>query len=236
MTKKKIIRRKLQRKQQTPEREQSALQIVQSNLATTDALNSAASCKTTSAQLSSSKVPTIQRRELANSLGHSLGNRHLYQAISTGASSVIQTKVKRKTKATTKWSIKLALSGGAGHAGLGGAFAIGKLKNRKTGQVVEGEFMGGGIGIGLQTPGASPPWGNWVNFTTEDVCTFEDFDGTLARLTTAGVGLSVLGYSLAWISFPLRGANSIYVGGFNMGAVGADAGTNVGTWNVHDSY
>ncbi|NES82756.1 MAG: DUF4157 domain-containing protein [Moorea sp. SIO2B7] len=135
--------------------------------------------------------------------------------------------------ATNQWSIKMAIGGGAGHAGLGGAFAIGRVKNRLTGQEAEGSFVGGGIGIGLQTPGANPGWGDWVDFTSEDVCTLEDFDGTLARLTSAGAGIGLIGYSLAWISFPMRGANAIYVGGFNMGALGADAGSNVGTWNVH---
>ncbi len=137
-----------------------------------------------------------------------------------------------QANATNQWSIKMTIGGGAGHAGIGGAFAIGKLKNRRTGQIAEGSFIGGGIGIGLQTPGADPGWGDWVDFETEDICTFNDFDFTLARLTTAGAGAYV-GYSLAWISFPLRGANSIYVGGFNVGAVGADAGSNVGEWNIH---
>ena len=135
--------------------------------------------------------------------------------------------------ATDRWAIKMSLGGGAGHLGLGGTFAIGQLKNRRTGQVAQGSFLGGGIGVGLQTPGADPGWGDWVNFTTEDICTFADFDNTLARLTTAGGGIAIVGYSLAWISFPMRGANSIYVGGFNMGALGADAGSNVGNWNIH---
>lgn len=135
--------------------------------------------------------------------------------------------------ATNQWSIKMAIGGGAGHAGVGGAFAMGKLKNRRTGQIAEGSFIGGGIGVGLQTPGVDPGWGDWTDFTTEDICTFDDFDFTLARLTSAGAGIALIGYSATWISFPLRGANSIYVGGFNMGALGADAGSNVGEWNIH---
>ncbi|WP_373400855.1 hypothetical protein V8V91_17130 [Algoriphagus halophilus] len=134
--------------------------------------------------------------------------------------------------ATNQWAIKLTLAGGGGHAGLGGAFAIGQLKNRRTGQIAEGSFVGGGIGVGLQTPGADPGWGDWTDFVTEDICTFDDFDNTLSRLTTAGAGAFV-GYGMAWISFPMRGANSIYVGGFNVGAVGIDAGSNVGNWNIH---
>jgi outer membrane protein OmpA-like peptidoglycan-associated protein len=134
--------------------------------------------------------------------------------------------------ATDQWAIKLSLSGGGGHAGLGGAGALGVLKNRRTGQTAQGSFQGGGIGVGLSTPGADPGWGDYENFTTDSRVTFEDFDGTLARLTTAGAGIAIIGYGFAYISFPNLGANSISVGGFNMGALGADAGSNVGTWNV----
>ena len=134
--------------------------------------------------------------------------------------------------ATNKWTIRLQMSGGAGHAGVGGAFALGQIKNRKTGQVALGSFVGGGIGVGLQSPGADPGWGDWENFTTDQSITFEHLDGTLARLTTAGAGF-LIGYSLAYISFPMYGANSISVGGFNLGSVGADAGSNVGQWNFN---
>ena len=109
---------------------------------------------------------------------------------------------------------------------------MGKLKNRLTGQVAQGSFQGGGLGIGLSTPGADPGWGDWTNFTTDRPVTFEDFDGTLARYTSAGVGIGIIGYSFAYLSFPSLGANSISVGGANMGALGVDGGSNVGWWNV----
>ncbi len=135
--------------------------------------------------------------------------------------------------ATNKWAIKISLSGGA-HLAVGGAFAIGQIKNRKTGQIAQGIFKGAGIGVGLQSPGADPGWSDWVNFTTDQIITFDHFQGTLCRLTTAGAGF-LIGYSLAYISFPMYGANSISVGGFSLGAVGADAGSNVGNWKFSGS-
>jgi hypothetical protein len=135
--------------------------------------------------------------------------------------------------ATRRWAIKLGVSGGAGHAGLGGAFALGRLKNLRTNQEAPGHFVGGGIGTGLQTPGADPGWGDWSEFQTRRPVTFEDFNGTVARLTTVGIGAAVIGYSIAYIGFPRLGVTSVYVGGPNMGALGADLGTNpLGVWNV----
>jgi hypothetical protein len=127
----------------------------------------------------------------------------------------------------------MIFGGGAAHRGIGGIYAIGQLKNRKTGDIISGSFIGGGLGIGLQTPGVDPGFGDWADFTTDDAYNFTDFDGTFARLTIAGAGIGIIGYALAWISFPKRGANGIYVGGANMGAIGADASTNVGTWVLH---
>jgi hypothetical protein len=131
-----------------------------------------------------------------------------------------------------KWAVRLVLSGGAGHAGIGGAGALGELKNLKTGEVKQGSFQGGGLGFGLQTPGGDPGFGDWVEFETDDHYTFDSFDGTLARLTMTGAGIAIIGYCVAYLSFPLLGANSIYVGGWNMGAFGIDGSTNVGWWNV----
>lgn len=152
----------------------------------------------------------------------------------TGMSVLVVIPKECEDQATDKWAIKIGLGGGAGHAGVGGAFAIGKLKNRKTNQVVSGSFVGGGIGIGAQLPGGDPGWGDWTNFRTDQKVTFQHFDGSLARLTTAGVGLFI-GYTLAYISFPRYGANSISVGGFNLGSLGADAGSNVGKWSINGS-
>ena len=135
-----------------------------------------------------------------------------------------------KKTGTDLWAIRLKLSGGASY-GIGGAFALGELKNQITEKVMQGSFQGGGIGVGLQTPGADPDWGSWSYFKTDAKYTFEDFDGTLARLTAYGVGFFI-GYTHIWLSFPNLGANSIDVSGLNLGSVGADASSNVGTWNV----
>lgn len=138
---------------------------------------------------------------------------------------------KPKPKGSNYWAIKLSLTGSGGHAGIGGAFAIGKLKNQISGIVHQVSFQGGGIGVGLQTPGADPGWGDWSYFKTDSQYTFEDFDGTLARLTMAGAGFLV-GYAAVILSLPNLGANQIDCGGWNLGSVGADASSNVGTLNV----
>ena len=136
-----------------------------------------------------------------------------------------------KKTGNNMWAIQLTLSGSAGHVGIGGAFALGRLKDQISGKIWQGNFIGGGLGAGLQTPGGSPSWSNWSYFKTDANYTIEDFDNTLARLTMAGAGFFV-GYCGAWISFPMLGANHIDVGGWNLGSVGADASSNVGTWNV----
>ena len=133
---------------------------------------------------------------------------------------------------TRRWAIALSLSGGAGHAGVGGAFALGKLKNRLTGQTAQGAFTGGGPGIGLASPGADPGWGDWANFETVPSCTFEDFDVTDAVLISASAGFALFGVSVAWIGFPSLGVTPVWIGDFNMGTLGADAGVNYGAWNV----
>ncbi|EAR14715.1 hypothetical protein [Robiginitalea biformata] len=168
--------------------------------------------------------PSLRRVDINLILTHQMEGE-------TGMSVLITIPEECEDQATDRWAIKLAMSGGAGHAGAGGAFAIGQLKNRKTGQIVQGSFVGGGAGFGLQSPGADPGWGDWTNFRTDQRITFQHFDGTLARLTTAGGGF-LIGYSLAYISFPIYGANSISVGGFNLGSIGADIGTNIGQWNI----
>ena len=137
--------------------------------------------------------------------------------------------------ATDQWAIKLKVSGGAGHKGIGGAFAIGVLKNRRTGEEVQGMFLGGGFGAGLASPGVDPGWGSWTNFTTEKYVTFEDFQKTSCRLNSAGGGIAIIGHSRARLSFPDmgEGAQEINVSGWNMGAVGLDGSTNIGVWKLN---
>ncbi len=152
----------------------------------------------------------------------------------TGMSVLVVIPEECEEHATDRWAVRLTLSGGAGHLGGGAAFALGEIKNRRTNQVATGSFVGAGIGVGLQSPGADPGWGDWTNFKTDQRITFDNFEGTLARLTAIGAGF-LIGFSQAYLSFPMYGANSISVGGFTLGAVGADAGSNVGKWNFSSS-
>ena len=133
-----------------------------------------------------------------------------------------------KSNRSKRWAIKLKLSGGGGHAGLGAAAAVATIKNLSTGQTADGVFAGGGIGVGLQTPGGSPNPG-WEEFVTDREVTFDHFDNTMARFTSIGFGAFV-GFSIAYISFPMIVEDPIYVGGWNVGAVGADGSSNVGVW------
>lgn len=122
--------------------------------------------------------------------------------------------------------------GGAGHAGVGGAFAVGQLKNLETGEVQTGTFVGGRVGLGIQTPGADPGWSDWTEFQTEVPANFTDFHNTRARLTTAGMGVAIGGYAWSWLSFPVLGVQSLSLHGLNMGALGGDASTNMGVWSL----
>lgn len=146
-----------------------------------------------------------------------------------GASVLIEIPEECEDNASDEWAVRMSLTGGAGHAGVGGAFALGQIKNLKTDQKAQGFFAGGGIGVGLQSPGADPGWSDWSKFRTDQEITFQHLNNTFARLTTAGAGF-LIGYSFAYLSFPIYGANSIPVGGFNLGSVGADASSNLGTW------
>lgn len=177
---------------------------------------------------------------IQNGPGEELGvNRSVYLYYSLPAKVVVKKRPMPKPRpktddlASNLWAIRLTLSGSAGHAGIGGAFAIGDLKNQLTGITRQGTFQGGGIGVGLQTPGVNPSTGvqSWSYFSTDAHYRFEDFDGTLCRLTAAGGGIFI-GYAATYISFPNLGANSIDVGGWAYGTVGIDASSNVGWWNV----
>ena len=78
-------------------------------------------------------------------------------------------------------------------------------------------------------PKVSGVGGDWVDFSTDDFFTLDDFDGTFCRYTTAGASLFV-GYSLSYISFPVMGANTISVGGVEWGSFGLGGTTTEGIW------
>jgi outer membrane protein OmpA-like peptidoglycan-associated protein len=138
-----------------------------------------------------------------------------------------------KEQGSNNWGIRFNVSGGASHVGIGGTFAVGELINFDTGKRRSISFQGAGLGIStiVSTPGASPS-ADYQRFTTDKPYLFEDFDGTLARLDMAGAGILFVGYTVAFLHLPNLGANAIYVGGMNMGSVGADASRNVGWLNV----
>jgi outer membrane protein OmpA-like peptidoglycan-associated protein len=127
------------------------------------------------------------------------------------------------------WSVQISPNITVG-AAVAGTFLAGKLRNNVTKEERTGAYVGGGIGASLKyMPKASGAGGDWVDFTTDDYYTLDDFDGTLCRYTTAGAGFFV-GYSVSYISFPLLGANSISVGGIEWASFGAGGSTTAGVW------
>jgi len=131
-----------------------------------------------------------------------------------------------KSKGSRSWGIRLDLSGGAGHGGFGGSFAIGKLKNLDSGVEKVIAFVGLGIGVGLQTPGADPGFGDFTPFWTDKPYHFDDFHGAFASLGMMGAGICLVGYSIILLFLPFLCKKAISLGGFNMGACGADLSFN----------
>jgi hypothetical protein len=127
------------------------------------------------------------------------------------------------------WSIQISPNVTVG-AAIAGTFLAGKLRNNVTKEERTGAYVGGGLGASLKfMPKASGAGGDWVDFSTDEFYTLDDFDGTLCRYTTAGAGFFV-GYSISYISFPLMGANSISVGGIEWASFGAGGSTTAGIW------
>jgi hypothetical protein len=128
-----------------------------------------------------------------------------------------------------EWEIQIMPNLTVG-AAIAGTFLAGKIRNSTTKEERTGAYVGGGLGASLKympkTGGVSD---DWIEFSTDDYYTLDDFDGTLCRYTTAGAGFLV-GYSVSYISFPNLGANSISVGGFELGSFGAGGSTTAGVW------
>ena len=113
---------------------------------------------------------------------------------------------------------------------IAGTFLAGKIRNGATKEEKTGAYIGGGIGASLKyTPKTGGVSNDWVAFTTDNYYTIDDFDGTLCRYSTLGAGF-LIGYSRSYISFPNLGANSIDVGGFELGSFGAGGSTTAGIW------
>ena len=134
-----------------------------------------------------------------------------------------------KPQGSKDWSVQISPNVTVG-AAIAGTFLAGKLRNNVTKEERTGAYVGGGLGASLKyMPKASGAGGDWVDFSTDDFYTLDDFDGTLCRYTTIGAGFFV-GYSVSYISFPLLGANSISVGGIEWASFGAGGSTTAGVW------
>jgi outer membrane protein OmpA-like peptidoglycan-associated protein len=128
-----------------------------------------------------------------------------------------------------EWEILISPNISVG-AAIAGTFLTGKIRNKVTKEERAGAYVGGGLGASLKyMPKVGGVSDDWNSFTTNDFYTLDDFDGTLCRYTTAGAGF-LIGYSVSYISFPMLGANSISVGGFELGSFGAGGSTTAGIW------
>lgn len=130
---------------------------------------------------------------------------------------------------TTRWAIRIGLGAGGAHAGVGATGLAASIRNRDSGAIGEGVFVGGGIGLGLQSP-SEPASSDWVEFETSVLVGLDAFRNSTAVLTNVSIGLG-LGYSVTWIRFPDLGTGAIYVGGFSH-LIGEDASVNVGEFDL----
>jgi hypothetical protein len=129
---------------------------------------------------------------------------------------------------TDRWSVYVdsVVSAALGGAG---SWGYGRLKNRLTGQVVKGSWVGGGGGGGLDLPiPAASVDSGWKDFTTESNLTFESFDGTPVRYSELSIGLGI-GYGSAYFSFSWF-MDPVYVGGVAFNQWGVGGSVTAGPW------
>jgi hypothetical protein len=131
---------------------------------------------------------------------------------------------------TRRWSVKILMVLSAGEGG-GGAVALGRMRNRRTGQEASGGFAGAGLAGGVELPiPAVAPFASWSDFSLQQPQSFEDLDGSPARLTDLSLGVGVAGYSAAY--FYVSGMpRSVYVGGFVMNEWGVGGAVVGGIWS-----
>ena len=147
--------------------------------------------------------------------------------LSSAIDTVTDTKVQERkylSGATREWSIQTGV-GMQVDAGPGGGVFNFKLKNRKTGQEVEGwgEYGTGGIGASVPIPTIS--LSGYSDFTTNEPVTFSDFDYKRVAVRNTGINALLAGYS--WSTMYIYGmpggtVDDIDVGGFAMGGAGID--------------
>ena len=159
-----------------------------------------------------------------------LTTRIILNITGTAPSSVPIEETTVEDTRTRRWAVQINVVGSTGE-GVGAGFALGSIKNRRTGQTASGSFVGGGIagGIELPIPSASPS-SSWENFTTDNALTFEDLDGEFARLTDLSIGIGVAGYSWAYFDIDGMSESSVPVGGFVMNEWGIGGASLVGRW------
>ena len=154
--------------------------------------------------------------------------------LSISLSSAIDTIQTTKTQerrpvsgATRDWAIKMGMTMQA-EAGVGGGVFNFMLKNRKTGQEVEGWAEYGLGGVGASVPIPTIDMGDYENFSTKQPANFSDFD--FKRFTIGSAGFNALLFGYEWSSMSIWGlpggkVDDIDVGGFVMGGAGIDIGS-----------
>jgi hypothetical protein len=134
---------------------------------------------------------------------------------------------RRVSGATRNWAIKMGMAMQVEEGVGGGTFNF-MLKNRKTGQEVEGWAEYGLGGLGASVPIPTIDMGDYENFTTRQDANFSDFD--YKRFTIGGAGFNALLFGWEWSSLSILGlpggdVTGIDVGGFVMGGAGIDLGS-----------
>ena len=150
--------------------------------------------------------------------------------LSSAIDTVQDTTIHERRKvsgATKNWAIKMGIAVQA-EEGVGGGVLNFMLKNRKSGQEVEGWGEYGLGGVGASVPIPTIDMGDYENFTTRQEAVFSDFD--YKRFTIGGFGFNALVFGWEWSSMTIYGlpggdVDDIDVGGFVMGGAGIDIGS-----------
>jgi hypothetical protein len=134
------------------------------------------------------------------------------------------------------WHVSVDMSAG-GSVGAAGSLLTLTLKNDSSGQEMTGRVWAGGGGPKASIGANVSIWGDPSYFSTDREVDFRDFDGVWVRYTTLGVNVFI-GYEKSYISFigMGSGAQSINVGGWNTGTVGAGGSVVAGTLSLDGPY
>ena len=165
--------------------------------------------------------PIVNKKKIEESLNRSVYIRY---------SLPFEIKKPNPTSAsngTNKWQIEIKGQGGVG-VFAGGGVLSGRIRSADPNYIADYGGILYAFISGFEVTGASAG-GGWVDFTTDDIYTIEDFNGAYCRFTTAEVSFFI-GYQIAYISFPGLGANSISVGGFQFGSAGVSGAVWQGIW------